>query len=55
MRRAANTEMSRLNTGDMVYIFPGIFLLPQRIYLNQKIIQVHDLLKHLWFGGFGVG
>lgn len=44
-------KMSHLNTGDMVYVF----LVPQRIYLNRNIIEVHDLLKHLWFGGFGVG
>lgn len=55
VRRAANTEMSHLNTGDMEYVFPGIFLVPQRIPLNRKIIEVHDLLKHLWFGGLEAG
>ena len=53
--RAANVKMSHLNTGDTIYVFPSIFLGPQRIYLNRKIIEVHDLLKHLWFGGLGVG
>lgn len=51
--RVANPKMSHLNTGDMVNVFPGIFLEPQRIYLNRKIIEKHDL--HLWFGGLEVG
>lgn len=54
-KRVANTKMSRLNTGDSVYVFPSVFLVSRTICMNTKIIEIHNLLKHVWFGGLGVG
>lgn len=55
MRRTANSKISHLDTGDAVYVLPSISLVPQRIYVNRKIIEVQCVLKHLWFGGLGAG
>ena len=54
-KRVANTKMSHLNTGVSVYVFPSVFLVSGRLCMNTKIIEIHNLLKHVWFGGLGVG